>query len=86
MAIINSQTLSTVHTLNEELCNICCIIVYRSLVFRPNFNNKGNFPRRNFHVNTKLEVRNIPPELNTITKLNEHFSKFGTIVNIQVTS
>ncbi|XP_077402351.1 RNA-binding protein 27 isoform X2 [Vanacampus margaritifer] len=51
---------------------------------RPNFNNKGGFPKRNFHVNTKLEVRNIPPELNTITKLNEHFSKFGTIVNIQV--
>ncbi|XP_051902570.1 RNA-binding protein 27 isoform X1 [Hippocampus zosterae] len=51
---------------------------------KPNFNNKGNFPKRNFHVNTKLEVRNIPPELNTITKLNEHFSKFGTIVNIQV--
>ncbi|XP_019719709.1 RNA-binding protein 27 isoform X2 [Hippocampus comes] len=51
---------------------------------KPNFNNKGIFPKRNFHVNTKLEVRNIPPELNTITKLNEHFSKFGTIVNIQV--
>ncbi|XP_057676444.1 RNA-binding protein 27 isoform X2 [Corythoichthys intestinalis] len=51
---------------------------------KPNFNNKGGFPKRNFHVNTKLEVRNIPPELNTITKLNEHFSKFGTIVNIQV--
>ncbi|XP_077360860.1 RNA-binding protein 27 isoform X2 [Festucalex cinctus] len=51
---------------------------------RPMFNNKGVFPKRNFHVNTKLEVRNIPPELNTITKLNEHFSKFGTIVNIQV--
>ncbi|XP_061608149.1 RNA-binding protein 27 isoform X1 [Phyllopteryx taeniolatus] len=51
---------------------------------KPNFNNKGSFPKRNFHVNTKLEVRNIPPELNTITKLNEHFSKFGTIVNIQV--
>ncbi|XP_061658879.1 RNA-binding protein 27 isoform X2 [Syngnathoides biaculeatus] len=51
---------------------------------KPNFNNKGSFPKRNFHVNTKLEVRNIPPELNTISKLNEHFSKFGTLVNIQV--
>ncbi|XP_054611606.1 RNA-binding protein 27 isoform X4 [Dunckerocampus dactyliophorus] len=53
---------------------------------KPNFNHqhKGGFPKRNFHVNTKLEVRNIPPDLNTITKLNEHFSKFGTIVNIQV--
>ncbi|XP_061754649.1 RNA-binding protein 27 isoform X1 [Nerophis ophidion] len=53
---------------------------------KPNFNNqhKGGFPKKNFYVNTKLEVRSIPPELNTITKLNEHFSKFGTIVNIQV--
>ncbi|XP_077596292.1 RNA-binding protein 27 isoform X3 [Stigmatopora nigra] len=56
----------------------------KAWIQKPNFNNKGGFPKRNFHVNTKLEVRNIPPELNTITKLNEHFSKFGTIVNIQV--
>lgn len=35
-------------------------------------------------MNTKLEVRKVPRELNNITKLNEHFSKFGTIVNIQV--
>uniref|UniRef100_A0A3Q1G9F4 RNA binding motif protein 27 n=1 Tax=Acanthochromis polyacanthus TaxID=80966 RepID=A0A3Q1G9F4_9TELE len=39
---------------------------------------------RNHYVNTKLEVRKIPRDLNNITKLNEHFSKFGTIVNIQV--
>ncbi|XP_077448257.1 RNA-binding protein 27 isoform X2 [Stigmatopora argus] len=56
----------------------------KAWIQKPNFNNKGGFPKRNFHVNTKLEVRNIPPELNTITKLNEHFSKFGMIVNIQV--
>jgi len=31
-----------------------------------------------------LEVRKIPSNLNTITNLNSHFSKFGTIVNIQV--
>ena len=31
-----------------------------------------------------LEIRKIPQELNTITKLNEHFGKFGNIVNIQV--
>ncbi|KAM6907882.1 RNA-binding protein 27 [Xenentodon cancila] len=50
------------------------------------FNNqhKSLFPKRNHYVNTKLEVRKIPRELNNITKLNEHFSKFGTIVNIQV--
>lgn len=29
-------------------------------------------------------MRKVPRELNNITKLNEHFSKFGTIVNIQV--
>ncbi|XP_051955495.1 LOW QUALITY PROTEIN: RNA-binding protein 27 [Xyrauchen texanus] len=53
---------------------------------KQNFNNqhKPNFPKKNHYVNTKLEVRKIPRELNNITKLNEHFSKFGTIVNIQV--
>ncbi|KAM9333706.1 RNA-binding protein 27 isoform 2-T2 [Pholidichthys leucotaenia] len=53
---------------------------------KPSFNNqhKSVFPKRNHYVNTKLEVRKIPPKLNNITKLNEHFSKFGTIVNIQV--
>lgn len=57
-----------------------------SSCFRPNFNNqhKSSFPKRYHYVNTKLEVRKIPRELNNITKLNEHFSKFGTIVNIQV--
>uniref|UniRef100_A0A2D4EV83 RRM domain-containing protein n=7 Tax=Micrurus TaxID=8634 RepID=A0A2D4EV83_MICCO len=34
--------------------------------------------------NTKLELRRIPPELNNISKLNEHFSKFGNLVNLQV--
>ncbi|XP_029304776.1 LOW QUALITY PROTEIN: RNA-binding protein 27 [Cottoperca gobio] len=53
---------------------------------KPSFNNqqKNTFPKRYYYVNTKLEVRKIPRELNNITKLNEHFSKFGTIVNIQV--
>lgn len=53
---------------------------------KPGFNNqhKTSFPKRNHYVNTKLEVRKIPRELNNIAKLNEHFSKFGTIVNIQV--
>ncbi|KAK2873089.1 hypothetical protein QQF64_017172 [Cirrhinus molitorella] len=53
---------------------------------KPSFNNqhKPTFPKKNHYVNTKLEVRKIPRELNNITKLNEHFSKFGTIVNIQV--
>ncbi|KAF7697440.1 hypothetical protein HF521_005858 [Silurus meridionalis] len=53
---------------------------------KQNFNNqhKPSFPKKNHYVNTKLEVRRIPRDLNNITKLNEHFSKFGTIVNIQV--
>ncbi|XP_060747420.1 RNA-binding protein 27 isoform X2 [Tachysurus vachellii] len=53
---------------------------------KQNFNNqhKSPFPKKNHYVNTKLEVRRIPRELNNITKLNGHFSKFGTIVNIQV--
>lgn len=57
--------------------------------FRPSFTNQDKisvFPKRNHYVNTKLEVRKIPRDLNNITKLNEHFSKFGTIVNIQVQS
>lgn len=31
-----------------------------------------------------LEVRRLPVNLNTISALNEYFSKFGTIVNLQV--
>lgn len=34
--------------------------------------------------NRTLEIRKIPRELNNIAKLNEHFDKFGTIVNLQV--
>uniref|UniRef100_A0A803JEP7 Transcription elongation regulator 1 n=1 Tax=Xenopus tropicalis TaxID=8364 RepID=A0A803JEP7_XENTR len=46
--------------------------------------NKTGFVKKIQYTNTKLEVRKIPQDLNNITKLNEHFSKFGTIVNIQV--
>ncbi|CAF1004910.1 unnamed protein product [Adineta steineri] len=31
-----------------------------------------------------LEIRKIPVESNTISKLNEHFSKFGTVTNVQI--
>uniref|UniRef100_A0A8C5R0A2 RNA binding motif protein 27 n=1 Tax=Leptobrachium leishanense TaxID=445787 RepID=A0A8C5R0A2_9ANUR len=47
-----------------------------------NNHNKVGFIKT--YTNTKLEVRKIPPDLNNITKLNEHFNKFGTISNIQV--
>merc|ERR1719422_1645468 len=33
---------------------------------------------------TMLAVRNIPAELNTITHLNGHFSRYGNLVNVQV--
>ncbi|XP_042646134.1 RNA-binding protein 27 isoform X3 [Tyto alba] len=49
-----------------------------------NNQNKPGFLKKSQYTNTKLELQRIPPELNNITQLNEHFSKFGTIVNIQV--
>lgn len=70
------------------LCAFSHFVSLLCLLFslRQNFNNqhKPSFTKKNHYVNTKLEVRRIPRELNNITKLNEHFSKFGTIVNIQV--
>ncbi|XP_056411548.1 RNA-binding protein 26 isoform X2 [Hyla sarda] len=55
---------------------------------KPNFNrmNTPGFQKKVVfgNENTKLELRRIPPELNNISKLNEHFSKFGTLVNLQV--
>ncbi|KAJ7421818.1 hypothetical protein WISP_41019 [Willisornis vidua] len=46
----------------------------------PGFQKKMQFGNEN----TKLELRKVPPELNNISKLNEHFSKFGNLVNLQV--
>lgn len=34
--------------------------------------------------NATLEVRKIPQEFNNMGKLNEHFGKFGTLVNLQI--
>uniref|UniRef100_A0A8C5LNS2 RNA binding motif protein 26 n=1 Tax=Leptobrachium leishanense TaxID=445787 RepID=A0A8C5LNS2_9ANUR len=55
---------------------------------KSNFNRQSNvgFQKKvQFsNENTKLELRRIPPDLNNISKLNEHFSKFGTLVNLQV--
>uniref|UniRef100_UPI00398F0D39 RNA-binding protein 26 isoform X2 n=1 Tax=Pristiophorus japonicus TaxID=55135 RepID=UPI00398F0D39 len=55
---------------------------------KPNFNkanNQGFLKKPQYGIeNTKLELRKVPQELNNISKLNEHFSKFGTIVNLQV--
>ena len=35
-------------------------------------------------ANATLELRRIPADMNNITKINEHFTKFGTLVNLQV--
>lgn len=34
--------------------------------------------------NCTLEIRQVPANMNNIGKLNEHFGKFGSLVNIQV--
>lgn len=41
-------------------------------------------PRMKNPANSSLELKKVPPGLNNITHLNNHFSKFGKIVNIQV--
>lgn len=41
-------------------------------------------PRVGPQQNCTLELRKIPRGMNTITHLNNHFSKFGKIVNIQI--
>ena len=33
---------------------------------------------------SKLLVKNIPSGLNTIAHINNHFTRFGTLVNVQV--
>ena len=38
----------------------------------------------NNQANCSLELKKVPRALNNITQLNNHFSKFGKIVNIQV--
>ncbi|XP_063372201.1 RNA-binding protein 26 [Cydia amplana] len=46
----------------------------------------GRMPQRasNSGANCSLEVKKVPRGLNDITHLNNHFGKFGKIVNIQV--
>jgi RNA-binding protein 26 len=53
----------------------------RTKGFNPNFNSSFN---PNFKSQTTLLITNIPPDLNSIDKLNSHFKKFGTVVNLQV--
>lgn len=52
--------------------------------FRPN-NAKRNKPfNAGDSERVTLEVRKIPANLNTISNLNSHFSKFGTITNLKI--
>lgn len=46
----------------------------------PRVNNSGGNPSHN----CSLELRKIPRGLNAISHLNDHFSKFGKITNIQI--
>lgn len=41
-------------------------------------------PRQKNQANCSLELKKVPAGLNTITHLNNHFSKFGKIVNINL--
>ena len=43
--------------------------------------NRLGFPRK---FSDTLELKRIPRDLNNISKLNEHFQRFGSITNIQV--
>ena len=53
------------------------------------FNRLGNnrtprLPLTTTSTNTSLQLKKVPPGVNNITHLNNHFSKFGKILNIQV--
>ncbi|RDD41079.1 RNA-binding protein 26 [Trichoplax sp. H2] len=51
---------------------------------RFDYNRLGFKSKARIRDSVTLEIRKIPQELNTITKLNEHFGKFGNIMNIQI--
>ena len=53
-------------------------------IFHSYFSIKGQKPDGSGSAPATLEIRKIPVESNTISKLNEHFSKFGTVTNVQV--
>jgi hypothetical protein len=36
------------------------------------------------NLTCQLAVRNIPPTFNTIAHLNNHFARFGSLINVQV--
>jgi len=40
--------------------------------------------KQKYSTNTTLELRRVPADMNNIARINEHFTKFGTLVNLQV--
>jgi RNA-binding protein 26 len=55
--------------------------------FRPQLRrNTSNMPssQSDFSARCSLEVRRIPSALNTISNLNDHFKRFGNLVNVQL--
>ena len=45
---------------------------------------RGGFNSESGNLTPQLAVRNIPPPINTIAHLNNHFARFGSLVNVQV--
>ena len=45
---------------------------------------RGGFNSDSSNLTPQLAVRNIPPPINTIAHLNNHFARFGSLVNVQV--
>ncbi len=45
---------------------------------------RGGFRGRGGRGSKQLAVRNIPPQVNNIAHLNNHFAKFGNLVNVQI--
>jgi len=35
-------------------------------------------------ANATLELHRVPPDMNNIAEINEHFARFGTLVHVQV--
>jgi RNA-binding protein 26 len=93
----NSPILTVAKNMNESTELNCChyhVNKQSSSLFQakdsPPSKKKSTFdfarlgPRHKNPNNCSLELKKVPRGLNNITHLNNHFSKFGKIVNIQV--
>ncbi len=66
--------------IEDENVHVCFYFSFKYFYF----DNLGQKPDGSASGSTTLEIRKIPVESNTISKLNEHFSRFGTVTNVQV--